>query len=100
MKEYNKKACRYRICVKVSWWENLTQDWYLQAFLLWSFTSNGDYLNILPMGLFHYNMWDFSKGFHIFVRGVSLFPAKTVQGATPLPSMYKWTPCINTPRQP
>ena len=33
-------------------------------------TSNGVFLNILPMGLFHYHMWDFSKSFHIFVRGV------------------------------
>ena len=38
------------------------------------FTSNSDFLNILAMGLFHYYyysiIWNFSKGFHIFVRGV------------------------------
>ena len=36
--------------------------------MLCSFTSNGKILNILPMGLFHYNIWYFSKGFYIFVR--------------------------------
>ena len=25
------------------------------------------------MRLFHFNIWDFSKGFHIFVRGVYFF---------------------------
>ena len=34
------------------------------------FHQHHDFLNILLMGLCHYNIWDFSKGFHIFVRGV------------------------------
>ena len=57
-----------------------------QAFLLCSFTSNGDFLN-------RFNQWDFfivkfgifSKTFHIFVRVVSWFLARTVQGASPVP---------------
>ena len=28
------------------------------------------------MGIFHYNIWDFSKGFHIFVRGVYYQPKR------------------------
>ena len=63
--------------------ENLTQDLHLQAFLFCSFSSSSDFLNILPVGLFYYDTWDFSKGFHIFVRGVYLKTRKENNTAYP-----------------
>ena len=41
---------------KVFLWGKFNRRLILQAFLLCSFTSNGDFLNILPIGLLHCNI--------------------------------------------
>ena len=45
---------------------------YIYAFMSDCAISTVTFVEILLMGLSHYTIWDFSKDFHIFVRGVCI----------------------------
>ena len=55
---------------KVSSWAKLHTRLTFVCLFVRFFYQHGDFLTILPTGLFHYIIWDFSKHFHILL-GVS-----------------------------